>query len=140
MAAEQPRPQGLKILIVEDDRMIGKMVRDLLQNRDDGYSFFSAVDGEEAWNICKLEKPDVLITDIMMPKMDGIALITMMRSTPEFAVTPVIAITAGGDDIKNAAIYAGAHMVIPKPIPEGELLKAVDTLLRASPFIKKSES
>lgn len=131
------RPKGLKILIVEDDRMIGKMVRDLLSNWEEGHTFFSAVDGEEAWDLCKREHPDVVITDIMMPKMDGIALITMMRSQLEFSVTPIIAVTAGGEDLKNAAIYAGAHMVISKPIPEGELLKAVDTLLKASPFLKR---
>jgi CheY-like chemotaxis protein len=133
------RPKKLKILIVEDDKMIGRLVRDLLSKQNEGDTFFSAVDGEEAWSICKLEKPDVVITDIMMPKMDGIALITMMRSTPEFAVTPIIAITAGGEEVSAAATYAGAHLVIRKPIPEGELLAAVETLITASPFIKKTE-
>lgn len=129
------RPKNIKFLIVEDDKMIGKLVRDLL-SKNEGDAFFSAVDGEEAWDICKREKPDVVITDIMMPKMDGIALITMMRSTPEFAVTPIIALTAGGEEVRNAAIYAGAHMVIRKPIPQEDLLKAVESLLVASPFIK----
>jgi DNA-binding response OmpR family regulator len=133
------RPKGLKVLIVEDDKMIGNMIRQFLEGVDNHYSFFSATDGDEAWDICKREKPDIVITDIMMPRMDGIALITLMRSNPEFAVTPIIAVTAGDDDMKQAAAYAGAHLVLPKPIPEGELLAAVDSLLRISPFIKKSE-
>ena len=129
----------MKFLIVEDDKMIGRMVRDLLEGNLEGGVFFSAVDGDEAWDICKREKPDIVITDIMMPKMDGIALITMMRSTPEFAVTPIIALTAGDSEMQNAATYAGAHMVIKKPLPHGELLEAVKTLIKASPFIKKTE-
>lgn len=132
------RPKGLKVLIVEDDKMIGSLIRHFLEKEDNEYTFFSATDGEDAWDLVRKVKPDIVITDIMMPRMDGIALITIMRSNPEFAVTPIIAVTAGTEDLKQAALYAGAHLVLNKPIPEGELLAAVDSLLKSSPFLKKT--
>ena len=127
------RPTKLKMLIVEDDKLIGRLIKDFFKHHD--YEFLAAEDGEEALRLCLEQKPDVIITDLMIPKMNGVQLIETLRSMPEFAVIPIIACTAGGTDLQEQARTAGAHLVVTKPINAEELIKRVDELLMASPYL-----
>ena len=131
------KPTFLKMLIVDDDVLIGEMIKDYFNAEGDKYEFLSAEDGEEALKICLEQRPHILITDIMIPKMSGIELIKHLRGMTEFAVMPIIAITAGSEDMKAQAVKAGAHMVIEKPINRKDLVKKVNELLLATPFIDR---
>lgn len=131
------KPTFLKMLIVDDDALIGEMIKDYFKAEGIPYEFLAAGDGEEALKVCLEQKPDILITDIMIPKMNGIELIKRLRGMADFAVMPIIAITAGSEDTKTQAINAGAHMVIEKPINRKDLVKNVNELLLATPFIDR---
>lgn len=129
------RPSTLKMLIVDDDEFIVTMLQEFFSGLD--YEFLTAADGEEALFKCIENRPDIIITDIMIPKMTGIELIKKLRKIPDFAVTPIIAITAGSQAMQTEAEKAGAHMVLEKPIRRAVLLSKVDALLHATPFIPR---
>jgi len=123
------------MLIVDDDELIVTMLQDFFKGLD--YEFITATDGEEALFQCIENRPDIIVTDIMIPKLTGIELIKKLRKIPDFAVTPIIAITAGSQAMQEEAAKAGAHMVLSKPIRRAVLLKKVDDLLHATPFIPR---
>lgn len=123
------------MLIVDDDELIVTMLQDFFKGLD--YEFITAADGEEALFQCIENRPDIIVTDIMIPKLTGIELIKKLRKIPDFAVTPIIAITAGSLAMQEEAAKAGAHMVLSKPIRRAVLLKKVDDLLHATPFIPR---
>ena len=129
------KPTSLKMLIVDDDKFIAIMLRDFFKSQD--YEIFTAADGEEALAACLEKKPDFIITDLMLPQMSGVELIKKLRSMEEFAVTPIIALTAGSSATRDAARDAGAHMVLEKPIRRIELQQKVDELLAATPFVSQ---
>jgi CheY-like chemotaxis protein len=129
------KPTSLKMLIVDDDAFISIMLKDFFKNQD--YEILTAADGEEALTICLKHRPDFIITDIMLPQMSGIELIKKLRSMDDFAVTPIIALTAGSQNLREDASNAGAHMVLEKPIRRIELQQKVDELLHATPFIPR---
>ena len=129
------KPTSLKMLIVDDDLLIAIMLKDFFKGMD--YEIHTAADGQEAFDLCQMLKPDFIITDIMLPNMSGIELIKKLRSMPEFAVLPIIAFTAGSSQMREEAKLAGAHMVLEKPIRRMELLQKVDELLHATPFIAR---
>jgi CheY-like chemotaxis protein len=129
------KPTSVKMLIVDDDVFISIMLRDFFKGT--GYEILTAADGEEALKVCMEKKPDFIITDIMLPQMSGIELIKKLRSTDEFAVTPIIAFTAGSITMREDAKKAGAHLVLEKPIRRIDLLQKVDELLEATPFIPR---
>lgn len=77
-----------RILFAEDDQFIARALKDGLS--DAGYTVFNAFDGEEAINILKKEKPDLVLLDIVMPKMDGLAVLKEMSGDKKFKKTPII--------------------------------------------------
>jgi CheY-like chemotaxis protein len=111
-----PRP----LLIVEDDEDIEFMLADLVT--DSGYRTVAARDGLEALEVLKRERPFAIILDLMMPRMDGYALLKVLRADPALAEIPVLVVTAGSD-IDRAALQ-GAH-VFRKPFDIGELFRAI---------------
>lgn len=124
----------LKVLVVEDDVLIRKIVIEFLGSGP--YDFIEAGDGQEALKKALKEMPDVIITDLMLPIMDGASMIKSLRTTKDFAVTPIIAITAGTDELKEAAKKAGAHAVLSKPLREADVVRVVEDLLAVTPFIR----
>jgi CheY-like chemotaxis protein len=129
------RSTKLLMLIVDDDVLIRRMLLDLFA--DGPYDFVEAEDGEEALRAAKRWKPDVVITDLMLPRLSGDALIRILRKTTEFGATPVIAITAGSDEMRLQAKLAGANIVLTKPLWPQEVVRQVEELLAASPFLRK---
>src|SRR5690606_23130661 len=109
-----------RILVADDDTWILKMVSNVLERR--GYDVKLAADGEEAWHLALEYKPDMLITDVMMPKVDGWALVRALRARPEFAFTPVIFLTAlNSDEDRIRGFRLGADDYLPKPFRFEEL-------------------
>jgi CheY-like chemotaxis protein len=96
-----------KILVAEDDKLIINTLCEALKTA--GYETVTAYDGEEAIAKCKEAKPDLLLLDIMMPKLDGISVLWELKANPETAGLPVVVLTNIGDvDTISKIVEAGA--------------------------------
>lgn len=96
-----------KILLAEDDKLISNSLCEALKTN--GYEATPAYDGEEAIAKAKEIKPDLLLLDIMMPKLDGISVLWELKANPETARIPVIVLTNIGDvETISKIIEAGA--------------------------------
>lgn len=95
------------IVVAEDDKLISNSLCEALINA--GYNPKPAYDGEEAVAQCKEIKPDLLLLDIMMPKLDGISVLWELKANPETAKVPVIVLTNIGDvETISKIVEAGA--------------------------------
>jgi DNA-binding response OmpR family regulator len=109
-----------RILVVDDDAWILRMVTTVLEKR--GYEIFTARDGEEGLQQAQQVIPDLIVTDVMMPKLDGWALVKQLRATPQLAFTPVIFLTAlGSDEDRIRGFRLGADDYLAKPFRFEEL-------------------
>ena len=114
------------ILVVDDERNIVKLAR-LYLNRD-GYQVEAAYDGAEALEKAKSLRPDLIILDIMMPEMDGLAVCRELRKTSN---VPIIILTARDDDVDRiVGLELGADDYITKPFNPRELVARVKAVLR----------
>ena len=114
-----------KILIVEDEPRNLKLLRDLLQRF--GYETIEATDGEQGVELARARNPDLILMDIMMPKMDGIEATRILKADTATKNIPIIALTSyamKGD--KERTLEAGCDGYIAKPVDIQELLKAVE--------------
>jgi CheY-like chemotaxis protein len=128
-----------RVLIVDDDPWILRMVSTLLEKR--GYSIATASDGEEGLMRADSIKPDLIITDVMMPKLDGWQLVRALRSRQELALVPVIFLTAlGGEDDRIRGFRLGADDYLPKPFRFEELdLRVASALKKAQQAHEKAD-
>ncbi|HVD90698.1 MAG TPA: ATP-binding protein [Vicinamibacterales bacterium] len=125
---------GLRILSVDDDLDALKLMRDVLEGA--GATVAVAHGGKEALDALSLAVPDVMITDLGMPQMDGFELLAAVRRSPDAAVQamPVAALTAyARSDDGTRALRAGFQMHLAKPIDPAELVAAVASLARRPP-------
>ena len=94
-----------------------------------GFEVRQAADGLKALDSINERKPDVVITDLMMPEMDGLTLIKQLRTTAALADLPILVLSAGSEVYLDEAQLAGATKVIPKPIDPAVLWDEVWQLL-----------
>jgi len=121
-----------KILIVEDNPQNMKLI--LMTLRRYGYNLLEATDGEEALKIVKGEKPDLIITDLQLPKIGGLEITRRLRQMPAFSHIPIIAVTAHamkGD--KEKIMEAGCNAYLPKPFNTRELPRVIAEMLQTVP-------
>lgn len=121
-----------KILIVEDNPQNMKLI--LMTLRRYGYNLLEATDGEEALKIAKGEKPDLIITDIQLPEIDGLEVTRRLRQMPAFSHIPIVALTAHamkGD--REKIMEAGCDAYLPKPFNTRELPGVIAEMLQAAP-------
>lgn len=116
-----------KLLIVEDDRDTRSALASLLTLK--GYTIITAEDGLAGLQTAALECPDLVLTDIMMPHLDGIEMTRQLRAWPQLQKTPVIIITAYGEKAA-AAIEAGATQIMAKPLDLPLLLQSIEDHLQ----------
>lgn len=117
-----------KILIADDEAHIRHVVSMKLRNA--GYEVITATDGEEALELCRSERPAVVITDFQMPYLSGLEFCRELRRSPETASIPAIMVTARGFDIETGEmIDAGIADVLEKPFSPRELLRTVNELV-----------
>lgn len=116
-----------KILVVEDDFDTRYVLSLILKT--EGYEVLTAADGECALSVAVEQKPDLIITDINMPRLNGIELTRKMRLKEETASLPILAITAYGAMTMKNAIAAGASACARKPIVFTEFLPMIKNLL-----------
>jgi len=118
-----------KILVVDDDKSLVEMIR--LKLMSEGYKVFTSYNGSDALEQAKAKKPDLILLDIMMPKMDGAQMEKELRAFKETEGIPVIFITCTIDKKQAAAMdhKLGKHLVVAKPFDGKELLAAIDNVL-----------
>jgi class 3 adenylate cyclase/CheY-like chemotaxis protein len=118
-----------RLLIVDDQ----PMNLDILQTRlaVHGYEILTAADGEEALAVARAQQPDLILLDVMMPKMDGIEACRHLKGDPSLPFMPIIMVTAKADskDIV-AGLEAGADEYLTKPIDQAALVARVKSMLR----------
>lgn len=119
----------IKILIVDDEPDIIEFLSYNLKK--EGYQVYSAINGHLAIEKAKLINPDLVILDIMMPKMDGIEVCTQLRKIESFAHTSIIFLTAREEDFTQiAALEAGGDDFVIKPIRPRVFNSRVAAMLR----------
>ena len=116
--------QPAKVLLVDDEPGIRTAVQTYL--KDEGFDVTTAIDGEEGWEKAQQLNPDVIISDVMMPRCDGYGLLKRLRANERLGGTPVIFLTAKGMTIDRTQGYqAGVDDYIPKPFDPDELVARV---------------
>ena len=118
-----------KILIVDDEPDILELVEYNLKK--EGYTVFTASNGQEGITLAKKVHPDLIVLDIMMPKMDGIEACRLMRAIPEFKNTFMVFLTARSEEYSEIAGFnVGADDYIAKPIKPRALVSRINAILR----------
>ena len=116
------------LLLVEDTEDNRFMMRRLLEM--EGYRVVEARNGEEAVKVAKDEKPALILMDLSLPVIDGLAATKLIRRMPEFKDVPIIAVSAHDiADFQEEALTAGCNRYITKPIDFGELENLISELL-----------
>src|SRR5438067_4255802 len=126
------------VLVADDDAWILRMVATVLEKR--GYSVETATDGAEALERALARPPDLLITDVMMPKLDGWSLVRQLRAHSELALLPVIFLTAlSSEDDRIRGFRLGADDYVTKPFRFEELdLRVAKTLRRTAQTVQET--
>ena len=127
------------ILVAEDDNDVALLITQMLKNQ--GYRFHWAHNGRDAYEYIKENMPRLIITDIMMPEMDGLELIKAIRGNEDTAHLPIIVVSARTEnDDRLAGFDAGAEVYLGKPFIPDELLMMVRKLLEQRELLKKKYS
>ena len=121
-----------KVLIVEDEETLARNLADKL--RGEGFAVTTAVDGEEGLDKVRSEPPDLIVLDIMLPKLDGLSLCRIVRRDAATAHIPIIMLTARGTEVdKIVGLESGADDYVVKPFGLGEFLARVRAVMRRAP-------
>ncbi|AXE18513.1 response regulator [Runella rosea] len=119
--------QHIKIVIVDDEPNILMSLEFLMKK--EGYKVFIARDGEEAVDIVRTEIPDVVLLDIMMPKVDGYEVCRFIKSSPEYQHAKVIFMSSKSRETDLQKGYdLGADLYIPKPFSTRDMVAKVNAL------------
>jgi two-component system chemotaxis response regulator CheY len=114
-----------KILVVDDNTDHRDLIVIMLEA--EGHVVSTAKDGSEGLEQIQIARPDLIICDVMMPGVDGIQMVKMLRQKPEYNSLPVLMITAHGD-VRTNAIQAGANRTLGKPFDLDELIAIVQEM------------
>jgi CheY-like chemotaxis protein len=122
-AAEPPT-----VLLVEDTEDNRFMMRRLLEMS--GYRVVEASNGEEAVKLARAETPQLILMDLSLPVLDGLAATRLIRKVPALEATPIIAVSAHDtSDFQDEAVQAGCNTYVTKPIDFSQLEQLIQQLL-----------
>jgi DNA-binding response OmpR family regulator len=117
-----------KVLVVDDDPVILKLLQ--VNFEMEGFEVVTAADGHEGLAAARAVTPDVIVTDVMMPGMDGLALVAALRKEPATEKTPIIVLSAKAQTSdRRDGLQAGADDYVTKPFEPLELVERVTALL-----------
>jgi DNA-binding response OmpR family regulator len=121
-----------KILIAEDDIDIRELIAISLKFA--GYEVIPAADGQQAIDLTVEEHPDLIMLDIRMPRLDGFQVLEQIKARPEFAKTPVVILSAKGQESEiQAGLELGATQYILKPFAPDELIAKIKQIETKAP-------
>lgn len=124
-----------RILIVEDNQELLTLMAELLHNQ---YDVLTARNGQQAWNVIHKERLDLVVSDIMMPVMDGLMLTKLIKNSKDYQLLPVILLTAKtGEDDKDEGFLLGADDYIVKPFKLESLEVHIDSVLANRKRVKE---
>lgn len=128
MSDEAPAPPPRRVLVADDEPHIGHIIQ--LKLEQGPYAVQLVSDGREALEVLRSDEPiDVVLLDIMMPHATGLEVLAQLRALPHRAATPVIILTAKGQDAdRRQALELGATDFFTKPFSPKKLLARVDEL------------
>src|SRR3954449_4264403 len=117
------------ILVVDDDAKIVRLVRTYLER--DGFAVVTAADGPAALEAIERHRPALVVLDLMLPELDGRAVIRAVRGDDHAAATPILIVSARGSTLDRiAGLEDGAADYLPKPFSPAELVLRVKSILR----------
>ncbi|MCX8015677.1 MAG: response regulator [candidate division WOR-3 bacterium] len=117
-----------KILVVEDDFNLAQLIKFRLENS--GFQVIIAADGLEMFRALRSGKPDLIVLDVMLPKIDGFKLCGLIKNYEPYKEIPIIIFTArSGEESKEIALKIGADAYITKPFDAKVLLDKINELL-----------
>ncbi len=121
--------EGLRFLVVEDSPTMRQLISFSLK-RFKGCKIVEAVDGVDALKKLQTEEVDMILTDINMPVMDGLKLVSLVRQNSKTKELPIIIITTeGAQEDRDRGLALGANAYISKPIQSSHLLKVIGDIL-----------
>jgi len=129
LSTADPKPTSKTVLIVDDEPLVRQTME--LELKRAGYEVMIAADGKEALLAIQKKVPDLIISDIMMPTLDGYAFCRKVKDNPRTRTVPFLFLSAKSsreDRIKGYLL--GAHRYITKPTSKQDLLRAVDVRLK----------
>src|SRR5262245_63332486 len=109
-----------KILVIEDSLESRELIH--LHLTTEGYTVVTACNGQEGLYLAGAEHPDLIITDLGMPEIDGFEVVRQLRAQQEFKTVPIMVLTAFGREELNRAIMAGANRALNKPVHFDDLI------------------
>jgi CheY-like chemotaxis protein len=123
------RVQPKRVLICDDDPVILRLLEVNLEL--EGYDVVSAHNGQEALELAQTELPDLIVMDIMMPRLNGYEAAEVLKGNPDTALIPVVFLSAKAQqsDIDRGKAY-GVEEYLTKPFDPGDLLEVVERLTR----------
>jgi DNA-binding response OmpR family regulator len=121
----------MTVLVIDDDPVIVKLLR--VNFELEGFNVISAADGREGVEMARAERPDVVVSDIMMPVMNGLELVSTLKSDPDTADLPVLLLSAKAQmaDVQRG-FELGADDYVTKPFDPIELIDKVTALAAAA--------
>ncbi|MEO0091198.1 MAG: response regulator [candidate division WOR-3 bacterium] len=117
-----------KILVVEDDRNLSELIKMRLE--ENGFEVVTAYDGLEAISQVRKHKPDLIVLDLMLPRLDGYQVCTIIKNYETFSKIPIIILTARSSiEAKEIAFKTGADAFMVKPFDGQKLVATIKNLL-----------
>lgn len=120
----------MRVLIVDDTHTLRSVIQVYLVGH--GWEFVEATNGSEGLARARAHRPDLVISDVGMPVMDGFELCAAIRADPELRRTPVVLLTMLGDErSRQRGLLVGADAFLTKPVGPAELKRTIDAVLEA---------
>ncbi|HVP38720.1 MAG TPA: response regulator [Candidatus Saccharimonadales bacterium] len=132
-----PKASG-RVLVVDDEEDLGRILKFALAAA--GHEVLLALDGSEGLRMAREESPDLILLDLMLPKIDGYKVCRMLKFDERYRHIPVVILSARTQEVdKKMAQETGADLFITKPYNLNEILGAIHQLLQTSPtYLKKA--
>ncbi len=119
-----------KILVIEDDKFLRELISQKLAS--EGYDVAEAVDGDKGIESVKLEKPDLVLLDLIIPGIDGFEVLAKMKADPELAKIPIIILSNLGqkDDIEKGLEMGANDYLIKAHFTPGEIVEKIESIIK----------
>ncbi|MDX1933633.1 MAG: response regulator [Capsulimonadales bacterium] len=137
-SAKAPIVSRGKVLVADDEPPLLRLMEFLLVRQ--GYTVLTALNGEEALAVARSERPDLILLDVMMPRLDGLGVVTILRNDPELKATPILMLTARAqDEDRERGLDAGVDAYVTKPFDPEQLSEIIARFIVRGPASTENE-